>query len=87
MNQPLRKKLVTLVLDSAEHYIWGGESIVVDGQAVGEISSAGWSPKAGSCVGLGYIRGPAAAQVHQGTPAQLTLWGDNIGVRLFDNWR
>jgi 4-methylaminobutanoate oxidase (formaldehyde-forming) len=83
---PLRKKLVTLVLDSADAYVWGGESILVNGEAVGEISSAGWSPKAGACVALGYVRGPAAAPAHNGTAAHIELWGEKIGVKLFDKW-
>ena len=82
----LRKKLVMLVLDSAEAYVWGGEAIIVDGEAVGEISSAGWSPKAGACVALGYVRGPAALAAHRGTPAQVELWGEKLGVKLYDQW-
>ncbi len=85
-GQPLRKKLVTLVLDAPAHFVWGGESILVDGQAVGEISSAGWSPKAGACVALGYLRGSAANAVHHGVAAQIELWGEKVGVRLFDQW-
>jgi len=85
-GKPLRKKLVTLVLDSADAFVWGGESILVNGEAVGEISSAGWSPKAGACVALGYVRGAAAGVVHKGTAAQIELWGERVGVRLFDQW-
>ena len=85
-GKPLRKKLVTLVLDSAQAYVWGGEAILVDGISVGEISSAGWSPKAGACVALGYVRGAAAQIVHAGSPAQIELWGDKLGVKLYDQW-
>jgi glycine cleavage system aminomethyltransferase T len=56
-GQPLRKKLVSLVLDSPTAFVWGGEAIRFEGASVGEISSAGWSPLAGSCVALGYVRG------------------------------
>src|SRR5437763_16278569 len=41
-GKPLKKKLVTLVIDSAS-YVWGGETIVVGGEPVGEVSSAGHS--------------------------------------------
>ena len=85
-GKPLRKKLVTLVLDSAKAYVWGGEAIIVDGATVGEISSAGWSPRAGVCVALGYVRGTSASAAHWGTPAQVELWGERIGVRLHDHW-
>ena len=86
LGQPLRKKLVTLVLDSPDAYVWGGEAILVDGEAVGEISSAGWSPKAGACVALGYVRGAAAQAEHQGTKSEIVLWGEKLGVKLYDRW-
>ncbi len=83
-SRPLRKKLVRLVLADPAAYAWGGETIVLDGQPVGEITSAGWSPKAGACVALGYVRADAALRDHQGTAAQLDLWGDKLAVSLFD---
>lgn len=83
---PLRKKLVTLVFDTAEAFAWGGEAIVLGGQSVGEISSVGWSPLAGACVALGYVRGDSANQAHAGTPAQIELWGERVGVKLYDRW-
>ena len=85
-GQPLRKKLVTLVLDSPQAYVWGGESIMLDGNPVGEISSAGWSPQAGACVALGYVRGAAANVTHAGTAGHIELWGDPWGVTLYDQW-
>ncbi len=83
---PLRKKLVTLVLQDGLAYLWGGEAIVIDGSYVGEVSSAGWSPRAATCVALGYVRGRAANQPHAGTPAQIELWGQQLEVRLYDQW-
>lgn len=85
-GQPLRKKLVTLVLDSAETYAWGGEAIVLNDETVGDISSVGWSPLANACVGLGYVRGDGANVEHNGTLAQIELWGDPVPVRLYDVW-
>ena len=85
-GKPLRKKLVTLVLEAADAWVWGGEAIVVDGKTVGEISSAGWSPRAGACVALGYVRGDAAHEPHSATPAQIELWGQRVDVRLYDQW-
>ena len=84
--QPLRKKLVTLVLDSADTYAWGGEAIVLNSETVGEISSIGWSPLASGCVGLGYVRGAGANVLHEGTAAHIELWGDPIPVKLYDHW-
>jgi len=82
----LRKKLVTLVLDTPEAFAWGGEAIVLDGKTVGEISSAGWSPLAGACVALGYVRGNSANHPHAGTQAQIGLWGERVGAKLYDRW-
>ncbi len=95
-GQPLRKKLVTVVCDlphndtqpcfEPQPYLWGGESMLLDGQTIGELSSAGYSPKAGACVGLGYVRGAAALQAHKGTPAEVDVWGERFAVRLYDEW-
>ncbi len=93
-GQALRKKLVTVVMASGDDYVWGGESILLPGadgfEPVGELSSAGWSPRArqglGACVGLAYVRGPAAAQTHMGTLAQVDLWGERCPAQIFDRW-
>ena len=82
-DQPLRKKLLTFVLTDPAAYAWGGEAIVIDGQTVGELSSAGWSPKAGACVGLGYVRGDAAQREHAVRRCKSTCgvspMGDGLG--------
>ncbi|MEP7294785.1 MAG: FAD-dependent oxidoreductase [Burkholderiales bacterium] len=83
---PLRKKLVTIVLDSPEPYAWGGEALLVDGQPVGELASVGWSPKANACVALAYVRGDAARHVHAGTAVAIDLWGDAIPASAWDVW-
>jgi 4-methylaminobutanoate oxidase (formaldehyde-forming) len=83
---PLRKKLVTLVLSSSSDYVWGGESILVEGESVGEISSTGYSPLADACVALGYLRGAAANQPHAGTSVQIDLWGKQVEAQAFDRW-
>jgi 4-methylaminobutanoate oxidase (formaldehyde-forming) len=85
-NQPLKKKLLGFALDDPAHWVWGGEAIVVGGRAVGELSSAGWSFKRGTCIALGYVRGEAAQRVHQGTPVQIDLWGQAVGARAWDRW-
>ncbi len=84
-GQPLRKKLVSLLLPAGV-YAWGGESILVDQQPAGEISSAGHSPLAGACVALGYVRGPAALRDHNGSAAEIDLWGERVPVQLHDRW-
>ena len=85
-GRPLRKKLLSLVFEDAAAYAWGGEAITIGGETVGELSSVGWSPRAGACVGLGYARGAAAHAVHAGTPVQIDLWGTAVAARAYDRW-
>ena len=85
-SQPLKKKLITVLLDSPNAYAWGGEGIVIDGETVGELTSAGWSPGANVCVGLGYVRGMVAQCRHAGTPIQIELWGERVNARAWDQW-
>jgi 4-methylaminobutanoate oxidase (formaldehyde-forming) len=83
---PLRKKLVTVVLADPDAWAWGGEVVALDGQATGELSSVGWSPKARACVGLGYLRGDAALRTHAGTPVEVDLWGRAVPATAWDAW-
>jgi len=85
-GQPLRKKLLSFVFEDPTVYAWGGEAIVMDGQTVGELSSVGWSLKAGACAGLGYVRGDAARVVHAGSFAAIDLWGEPVRALAFDHW-
>ncbi|MFZ2652326.1 MAG: FAD-dependent oxidoreductase [Burkholderiaceae bacterium] len=83
-GQMLPKKLLTFVLDDADAWVWGGEAIRLNGETVGELSSAGWSPAAGACIGLGYVRGAAAQKVHKGTPVDIDLWGEPVAATAWD---
>jgi glycine cleavage system aminomethyltransferase T len=83
---PLRKKLVTIVIDSGDAYAWGGEALAIDAVPVGEIASAGWSAQAGRCVALGYLRGAAAQAVHAGTRITVDLWGESVAAAAWDRW-
>jgi glycine cleavage system aminomethyltransferase T/glycine/D-amino acid oxidase-like deaminating enzyme len=88
-GQPLAKKLLAFVLDvpHAERatWLWGGEPIAIDGAPMGELSSAGYSLRAGRCIGLGYVRGALAQAVHAGTAATLEVWGEAMPARAFDH--
>ena len=55
-----RRRLVSLVLDGAgpDAMIWGGELVLRDGVAVGQVTSGAWGETLGGCVGLAYIRHP-----------------------------
>jgi len=85
-DEPPRKKLVTVVLDTSDAWVWGGEALLVEGVAVGEIASAGWSDAAGRCVALGYVRGEAAARAHAGAAIAVDLWGDVVAASAWDSW-
>jgi 4-methylaminobutanoate oxidase (formaldehyde-forming) len=81
---PLVKRLLNFVLADPNAYVWGGEAIVIDGQAVGELSSAGWSLAAGACVALGYVRGESARRVHAGTDVSIDVWGEPVAAKAWD---
>jgi heterotetrameric sarcosine oxidase gamma subunit len=55
-----RRRLVSLVLADADPaaMIWGGELVLRDGAAVGQVTSGAWGETLGGCVGLAYIRHP-----------------------------
>ncbi len=84
--KPPEKKLLTFVFDDPAVYAWGGETVLLNGQAIGELSSVGWGYKACSCVALGYARGPAAALTHQGTPVGIDLWGEPVAAKAYERW-
>ncbi|MFM8919415.1 MAG: FAD-dependent oxidoreductase, partial [Limnohabitans sp.] len=83
-NSSLDKKLVKVVAQSPAHYLWGGEPLNVNGQCVGEITSAGWGYEAGAMVALGYVRGDWARQPIDHLQAQAELWGVPIDVVIHD---
>ena len=85
-TQPLKKKLVTVVLDSPHAYAWGGEGIIIDNETIGELTSVGWSTRANACVGMGYVRGAAAQRLYAGTPIQIALWGERVAATVWDRW-
>jgi 4-methylaminobutanoate oxidase (formaldehyde-forming) len=43
--------------------LWGGELVLRDGVAVGQLTSAAWGETVGGAVGLGYLRHPAGEVV------------------------
>jgi len=59
---PLRR-LVSVVLDDPDVMMWGGELVLRDGAALGQVTSAAWGETLGASVGLGYLRHPGGAPV------------------------
>jgi glycine cleavage system aminomethyltransferase T/glycine/D-amino acid oxidase-like deaminating enzyme len=80
-----RRRLVSLVLPDPpdpDVMIWGGELVLRDGVAVGQVTSGAWGEALGACVGLAYIRHPAGDVL----TADLARSGDyqvNVGGRLY----
>ena len=83
-GQPLRKKLLSFVLDSPAAYAWGGEAILDRRRGRRRTQLGRLEPEAGACVGLGYVRGDAAQRVHRGTPVVIDLWGEPMAATAWD---
>ena len=50
-----RRRLVSFALEDPEVMMWGGELVLRNGEAVGQVTSAAWSTTFGTCVGLAYL--------------------------------
>ncbi|MGN6130522.1 MAG: glycine cleavage T C-terminal barrel domain-containing protein, partial [Nocardioidaceae bacterium] len=55
-----RRRLVSFVVQDPEPMLWGGELVLRDGAAVGQVTSAAWGETLGACVGLAYVAEPGA---------------------------
>jgi glycine cleavage system aminomethyltransferase T/glycine/D-amino acid oxidase-like deaminating enzyme len=61
-----RRRLVSLVLADPDIMLWGGELVLRDGAALGQVTSAAWGETLGASVGLAYLRHPDGAPVTAG---------------------
>ena len=50
-----RRRLVSFRLDDDDVMLWGGELVLRDDVAVGQVTSAAWSTTLGTCVGLASV--------------------------------
>ncbi len=50
-----RRRLVSFRLEDPDAMVWGGELVLRDGTAVGQVTSAAWSDTLGTSVGLAYV--------------------------------
>lgn len=80
------KRLVTVVLEAADAWAWGGEPLTIAGESAGELTSAGFSLRAGRSLGLGYLRGAAAVRRHEGSAVGVELWGETVAATAWDRW-
>jgi glycine cleavage system aminomethyltransferase T/glycine/D-amino acid oxidase-like deaminating enzyme len=77
-----RRRLVSLVIADPGAMIWGGELVLRDGVAVGQVTSGAWGETLGACVALAYVRHPDDEVL---TP-DLVRAGEyqvNVGGRLY----
>jgi len=58
--------------------IWGGELVLRDGIAVGQITSGAWGQAVGGSVGLAYVQGDPKTPV-----ARTGTYQVNVGGRLY----
>ncbi len=77
-----RRRLVSLVLADPSAMIWGGELVLRDGVAVGQVTSGAWGEALGGCVGLAYIR-PPGGDVFTPDIARAGSYQVNVGGRLY----
>ncbi len=77
-----RRRLVSLVLADPEAMIWGGELVLRDGVAVGQVTSGAWGAALGAGVGLAYLRDPASGPL-TAEAVRSGAYQVNVGGRLY----
>jgi len=58
-----RRRLVSFVVGDPDTMLWGGELVLRDGRAAGQVTSAAWGATVGAGVGLAYVWDPDGALV------------------------
>jgi glycine cleavage system aminomethyltransferase T/glycine/D-amino acid oxidase-like deaminating enzyme len=53
-----RNRLVSFTVASQDPMLWGGELVLRDGTAAGQVTSAAWGETLGRCAGLAYLWDP-----------------------------
>ncbi|MXG91147.1 GcvT family protein [Nocardioides flavescens] len=51
----VRRRLVSFAVDTPEPMLWGGELLLRDGAAAGQVVSAAWGETTGACVGTAWV--------------------------------
>jgi glycine cleavage system aminomethyltransferase T/glycine/D-amino acid oxidase-like deaminating enzyme len=77
-----RRRLVSLVLPDPEAMIWGGELVLRNGIAVGQVTSGAWGETVAGCVGLAYVRHPDGDMLTRDM-ARAGSYQVNVGGRLY----
>lgn len=61
-----QRRLVSFTLDDPDSMMWGGELILRNGVAAGQVTSAAWGETLGHCVGLAYVWDPDGGPIDRG---------------------
>ncbi|HEX2904048.1 MAG TPA: FAD-dependent oxidoreductase [Jatrophihabitans sp.] len=77
----VRRRLVSMVLDEPDAMLWGGELVLRDGEAAGQLTSAAWSQSLRGAVGLAYLRRPDGEVVGRDW-LESGSYAVNVGGRL-----
>lgn len=79
-----RRKLVSFSVDDPEAMLWGGELVLRDGVAVGQVTSAAWGATVGRAVGLAYVwddaGGPVDADWVRAGTYQVAVGSEVLGI-------
>jgi glycine cleavage system aminomethyltransferase T/glycine/D-amino acid oxidase-like deaminating enzyme len=59
----VRRRLVSFAVADPEVMLWGGELVLRDGVAAGQVMSAAWGATVGAAVGLAYVWDPEGGMV------------------------
>jgi glycine cleavage system aminomethyltransferase T/glycine/D-amino acid oxidase-like deaminating enzyme len=76
-----RRRLVSVVLADPGPMLWGGELLLRDGVAAGQLTSGAFGATVGGAVGLAYLRDPAGGRVSADF-ARAGSYEVNIGGQL-----
>lgn len=79
-------KLVSLVCEDATQMLWGGELVLSDGVAVGQVTSAAWGETLGASVGQAYVAAPvgqtATADYIRAGSYAINVGGQVVSARI-----
>jgi glycine cleavage system aminomethyltransferase T/glycine/D-amino acid oxidase-like deaminating enzyme len=79
-----RRRLVSFVVDDPTPMLFGGELLLLDGDPIGQVTSAAWGATVGACVGLAYVRHdePVTTDWLTAGAFEVDVAGERHGVRL-----
>lgn len=80
------RRLVSFVCEEPDSMLWGGELVLRDGVAAGQVMSAAWGETVGASVGLAYITAPegqtASADYLRAGDYEINVGGDLVSARV-----